>query len=120
MTAQQRLNEHLARWDATIRDFRVVALETGEAEVLLDHRRAVVKTTARHKNEKSPEWLVNALADEDEEAHELALRYARAAAEHEHLKLRLRWAQAAADSLRSEISTERAEAQLYAGDRSTP
>jgi hypothetical protein len=118
-TAQQRLNEHVARWDATIRDFRTVALEAGEVEVKLDHRRAVVKTTARHAD-KAPEWLADALADEDEEAHGLALRYARASAELEHLKVRLRWAQAAADSLRSEISTERAEAQLYAGDRSTP
>jgi hypothetical protein len=118
--AQQQLNEHLAKWDATIRDYRVVALEEGETEVNLDHRRAIVKTTARHENPKAPEWLVDALADEDEDAHTLALEHARASAELDHLKARLRWAQARSDSLRSEISTERAEAQLYAGDKSTP
>jgi hypothetical protein len=118
--SQLRLNEHLARWDQTIRDYRTVLLQALETDVDLAHRRAIVKTTARHENPKAPEWLVDALADEDAGAHELALEHARAAAELDHLKARLRWAQAAADGLRTEISTERAEAQLYAGDRSTP
>jgi hypothetical protein len=118
--AQQRLNEHLTRWDQTIRNYRTVAMEAGETGIQLEKRRAKVKVLARHENGKAPEWLVESLADEDGEAFGLALAHARAIAELDHLKWRLRWFQTTADGIRSEISTERAEAKLYAEDRSTP
>lgn len=114
MTAQQRLNEHIQQWDVTLRNFRVVALEEHEVAVLLTKRRAIVRAMAKRQDPKTPEWIADTLADEDEEAHELALRFARASAELEYLKGRLRWAQTTADGIRSEISTERTESKLYA------
>ena len=117
MTAQQRLNEHLGQWDATLRNYRVVAQEEAEVKVLLKRRRSVVIVAAR-RNEKAAEWLADALADEDADAHELALRYARASAELAYIKGRLAWAQTTADGLRSEVSTERTESRLYAAERS--
>lgn len=114
--AQQRWNENQTRWDATIRNYRTVAMEAGETAVQLEKRRAIVKETAKHENEKAPEWLVEALARSDGEAFGLALAHARAVAELEHMKWRLRWFQSTAEGLRSEISSER---KLYTEDRST-
>jgi len=120
LPTQLRLNEHLTRWDATIRDFDKAIHQYGERKADLEYRRAVVKETARAADEKIPANRLETLADADEEGHLLHKEFRGAESTVEALKARLRWCQAVADALRSEISTERAEAGLYAADRSTP
>lgn len=120
MPTQQRLNEHLVRWDATIREFDAAIHSYGDKKADLEYRRAVVKETARNADEKIPANRLETLADADDEGHLLHKAFRGAESTVEALKARLRWCQAVADALRSEISTERAEAGLYASDRSTP
>lgn len=118
--AQQRLNEHLAKWDATIRQFDEAIRTYGERKADHEYRRAVVKETAKHADEKIPANRLETMADADDEAHLLHKEFRAAESTVEALKARLRWCQAVADALRSEISTERAQAGIYAADRSTP
>ena len=54
------------------------------------------------------------LADADDEAYRLHREFRGSESLVEAKKARLRWCQAVADALRSEVSTERAERQLYA------
>ena len=120
LPTQQRLNDHLMRWDATIRDFDTAIHAYGEKKADHEYRRAIVKETARAKDEKAPANRLETLADADDEAHMLHREFRSAESTVEALKARLRWCQAVADGLRSEISTERAEAGLYADNRGTP
>ena len=120
LSSQQKLNEHLAKWDATIREFDRAIHAYGEKKADHEYRRAIVKETARAKDEKAPANRLETLADADDEAHMLHREFRSAESTVEALKARLRWCQAVADALRSEISTERAEAGLYSSDRSTP
>jgi hypothetical protein len=113
LSAQQRLNDHLAKWDAEIRRFDAAIHDYGKAKAGYEHRVATVKVTAKHGQEKVAVAWLDTLADADPEANTLHLEYRGAEATVEAIKARLRWCQAVADALRSEISTERAEAQLY-------
>lgn len=120
LPTQQRLNDHLMRWDATIREFDQAIHAYGERKADHEYRRAVVKEKAKAADPKiAANWL-ETMADADEQAHLLHREFRVSESTVEALKARLRWCQAVADALRSEISTERAEAGLYATDRSTP
>lgn len=120
LPTQQRLNEHLQKWDATIRDFDRAIHQYGDRKADLEYRRAVVKEHAKADDPKIAGTRLDTLADADEDAHLLHKEFRGAESTVEALKARLRWCQAVSDALRSEISTERAEAGLYASDRSTP
>lgn len=120
LPTQLRLNEHLMKWDATIREFDTAIHAYGAKKADHEYRRAVVKEKAKAADEKIAANRLDTLADADDEAHLLHKEFRGAESTVEALKARLRWCQAVADALRSEISTERAEAGLYASDRSTP
>jgi len=120
LSAQHRLNEHLIKWDAEIRRFDQAIHEYGKLKANYGHRVAVVKFTAKNQPEKVAISWLDTLADADDEANKLHLEYRGAEATVEAIKARLRWYQAVADALRSEVSTERAESQIYSLDRSTP
>ncbi len=120
LSAQQRLNDHLAKWDQEIRRFDQAIHEYGAAKAGYEHRVATVKITEKNRGEKVAVSWLDTLADADPEANTLHLEFRGAEATVEAIKARLRWCQAVADALRSEVSTERAEAQLYSADRSTP
>ena len=122
LSAQQRLNEHLVKWDAEIRRFDEAVHEYGKSKTGYEHRVAVVKITAKNqpvKEKVAISWL-DTLADADDEANTLHLEYRGSEATVEAIKARLRWCQAVTNTLHSEVSTERAESQIYSLDRSTP
>ena len=120
LSSQQKLNEHLAKWDATIRLFDDAIHTYGERKADHEYRRAVVKEHAKAADEKIAANRLETMADADDEAYMLHKEFRGAESTVEALKARLRWCQAVADGLRSEISTERAEAGLYADNRGTP
>ena len=120
LSAQIRLNEHLAKWDAEIRRFDAAVHDYGKSKAGYEHRVAIVKITAKNGTEKVAVSWLDTLADADPEASTLHLEYRGSEATVEAIKARLRWCQAVADALRSEVSTERAESQIYSQDRSTP
>lgn len=120
LPTQQRLNDHLVRWDREIKEFDAAIHVYGEKKADLEYRRAVVKETAKAADPKAAGSRLDTLADADEQAHLLAREYRSAEGTIEAKKARLRWCAAVADALRSEVSTERAEAQLYADNRSEP
>lgn len=120
LPTQIKLNDHLMKWDATIRQFDEAIHAYGERKSDLEYRRAVVKELAKHADPKVAATRLDTMADADSEAHLLHKEFRASESTVEALKARLRWCQAVADALRSEISTERAEAGLYASDRSTP
>jgi len=117
---QQRLNNHLTVWDREIREHDAVVHQYGERKADLEYQRAVIKQTVMVRNEKLSAARAEIFADSNEEVHRLHKEFRAAEATIEAKKLRLRWCAAVADALRSEISTERAQSQLYANDRSTP
>lgn len=120
LPTQQRLNDHLIRWDKEIKSFEVAVNEYGQRKADLDYRRAVVMETAKVDNEKLSQASAERMADADGEAYRLHKEFRSAESSISAKKERLRWCGAVADALRSEVSTERAEAHLYAADRSTP
>ena len=119
LPTQQRLNDHLMRWDREIREFDAAIHAYGERKADLEFRRAVVKEDARARDGSLAATRVETLADADDEAHRLHLEYRSAEATVEAKKARLRWCLAVAEALRSEVSTERAEALLYS-ERAEP
>lgn len=120
MPTQVRLNEHLMRWDKEIRDFDTAIHLYGERKADHEYRRAVVKELAKADDPKIAGNRLETLADADEEAYRLHKEFRGAESTIEAKKARLRWCQAVADALRSEISTERQESQLYADNKGTP
>lgn len=120
LSSQQALNEHLARWDKTVLSYRKVRADAGTAKADYEKIRAKFKTRLRHENPKMAANMLDMYADADDEVYEAHLRFRLAEAEVHSYVARLEWFKAQGDALRSEISTERAEAQLYANDRSTP
>ena len=116
MPTQARLNAHLVRWDSEIREFDAALIAYGNRKADLEYRRAVVMETAKAGDAKASAERV---ADADSEAYRLHKEFRASEAMIEAKKARLRWCQAVSDALRSEVSTERAEAQLYAGSGNT-
>lgn len=111
---QQRLNDHLMRWDREIKEFDAAIRAYGERKADHEYRRAVVAETAKAKDPKLTGAAAERLADADEEAYRLHREFRAAESTVEAKKARLRWCAAVADALRSEVATERAERQLYA------
>lgn len=115
LPTQQRLNDHLFRWDAEIKEYEAALIAFGVKKANHEFRRAVVMETAKAGNEKLSQALAERIADADDEAHSLHLEFRSAESMVAAKKARLAWCSAVADALRSEIATERAEAQLYSG-----
>ena len=115
LPTQQRLNDHLVRWDREIKAFEVAVNEYGLKKAELEYERAVLMEKARHEDEKISQASAERLADADEGCYTLHRAFRTAEGAVEAIKARLRWCAAVADALRSEVSTERAEAQLYSG-----
>lgn len=120
LPTQERLNQHLMRWDSEIREYEQAVAIYGQRKADLAYRRAVVMETAKADREKLSQAQAEKIADADEKAHELDVGYRSAESTMAAKKERLRWCSAVADALRSQISTERAEAQLYADNRNEP
>lgn len=114
LPTQQRLNQHLVRWDQEIREFDAALKQYGDRKADHEYRRGVVKEKAKSADEKLSEAAADRIADADSEAHRLHKEFRAAEAMVEAKKARLRWCSAVAEALRSEVSTERAERQLYA------
>ena len=114
LPTQARLNQHLIRWDSEIKEFQAALIAYGERKADHEHRRAVVMEEAKHRDEKLAQAAAERIADGDAEAYRLHREFRGAESMVEAKKARLRWCQAVSDALRSEISTERAERQLYA------
>lgn len=120
LSAQIRLNEHLKQWSDLILRYDDAVKLFGRAKADYEHRVAVVKVTEKNRGGKvSVAWL-DTLADADDKASVLHLEFRAAEATVEGMKARLRWCQAMSEALRSEVSTERAEAQLYADNKVEP
>ena len=120
LSSQQALNNHLARWDKAVRAYRDVRAAAGAAKADYEHARGSFKVRARHEDPKMTAGQLDDLADADDAIYAAHTAYRLAEAEVSSYVARLEWMKAQGDALRSEISTERAEAQLYASDRSTP
>jgi chromosome segregation ATPase len=114
LPTQQRLNDHLMRWDREIKEFDAAITAYGARKADLEYRRAVVMETAKHQEQKLSQAAAERMADADSEAHRLHKEFRAAESTVEAKKARLRWCAAVADALRSEVATERAERQLYA------
>lgn len=114
LPTQTRLNQHLVRWDQEIKEFDAAVHAYGQRKADYEYRRAVVMETAKLEDPKLSQAAAERRADADQEAHQLHREFRAAESTIEAKKARLRWCQAVADALRSEVSTERAERQLYA------
>lgn len=119
LPTQTRLNNHLMRWDQEIKDFDAAITAYGQKKADHEYRRAVVMEEAKHRDGKLSQAGAERLADADTEAYQLHREFRAAESTVEAKKARLRWCGAVADALRSEVSTERAERQLYADHADT-
>lgn len=73
-----------------------------------------MRANARHEDPKITGTKLDDLVEADEDVIRLHIDYRAAEANLEATRARLRWFQAVADALRSQVSTERGERQLYA------
>lgn len=113
LPTQVRLNNHLVKWDADIRAFDESVQFYGARKADLEHKRATIRAVARAEDPKVTGVKLDDLVDADEDAYRLHLAFRASEGTVEAMRQRFRWYQAVADALRSEISTERAEAGLY-------
>lgn len=113
LPTQQRLNNHLLRWNQEILEFETALKAYGATKADHEYRRAQVMEEAKHRDEKLAQAAAERIADGDPEAYRLHKEFRSAESMVEAKKARLRWCAAVADALRSEVSTERAEAHLY-------
>lgn len=114
LPTQQRLNDHLIRWNQEIIAFDKHLSEYGSRKADLEHRRAVMRTQARVTDPKITGTKLDDVVEADDDVHLLHVNYRASEANLEATRARLRWFQAVSDALRSQVSTERAERQLYA------
>lgn len=114
LPTQIRLNQHLIRWNDEIKAFDHHLTAYGARKADLEHRRAVMRANARHEDPKITGTKLDDLVEADEDVFRLHIDYRAAEANLEATRARLRWFQAVADALRSQVSTERGERQLYA------
>ena len=113
LPTQARLNQHLVRWNKEIEEYDAAIHAYGERKADLEYRRAVVMETAKSQAEKLSQAQAERIADADEQGYLLHKEFRSAEATVAAKKARLAWCAAVADALRSEVATERAEAQLY-------
>ena len=116
LPTQIELNQHLAAWDHDVREYRDALITYGRRKAELEYRRAVVKLAARDADPKLSAAAADVIAEADHELYELHLAFRLVEGAVDGLRARLRWFAAKADALRSEVATERAEAQLYASN----
>jgi hypothetical protein len=114
LPTQQRLNDHLIRWNQEIIAFDRHLSEYGSHKADLEHKRAVMRTTARVTDPKITGTKLDDVVEADEDVYRLHVNYRASEANLEATRARLRWFQAVADALRSQVATERAERALYA------
>ena len=119
LPTQTRLNNHLIRWDSEIKSYEAAVIEYGQRKADLEYRRAVVMEIAKHDDAKLSQAAAEKVADRDAEAYQLHREFRSAESSIAAKKERLKWCAAVADALRSEVATERAEAQFYAGSGNT-
>lgn len=111
---QARLNAHLMKWNTEIRAFDQALSDYGRNKADLEHRRAVIRAHARAEDPKITGTRLDDIVDADPDVYHLHLGYRTTEANVEATRARLRWFSAVADALRTQISTERQERQLYA------
>ena len=113
LPTQQRLNDHLVKWDREIKAFDEYLSAYGNRRADLEHRRAVMRVQARAADPKISGTRLDDVVEADEEVYRLHVNFRAAEANLEATRARLKWFAAVADALRSQVATERAEAQLY-------
>ena len=111
---QQRLNNHLMRWDGDIKEFDKAISEYGERKADLEYKRAYLKEVAKSENPKLSGVALDQIADANEAVWRLHKLYRQAESNIEAFRARLKWCQAVSDALRTEISSERSNSQMYA------
>ena len=114
LPTQVRLNQHLIRWNDEIKAFDEHLTAYGARKADLEHKRAVMRATARHDDPKITGTKLDDLVEADSCVYVLHVLYRASEANLEATRARLRWFQAVADALRSQVSTERGERALYA------
>lgn len=113
LPTQLRLHNHLMKWDADIRAFGESVQFFGARKADLEHKRATIRAVARSEDPKITGVKLDDIVDADEDTYRLHLAFRASEGTVEAMRQRFKWYQAVADALRSEISTERAEAGLY-------
>ena len=108
------------RWDQEIKAFDGHLTAYGARKADLEHKRAVMRATARHDDPKITGTKLDDLVDADTGVYDLHVLYRASEANLEATRARLRWFQAVADALRSQVSTERGERALYADHSGQP
>lgn len=121
MSAQHKLNQHLILWNKVLLEEWAVALEE-EAKTKADFEYAfsIFKVTERMNDTKVASAWADSLAHADEEVARLNLKRRIAEATVEAVRKKLSWFEATADSIRSEVSSEREEAKLHSQNRYVP
>jgi hypothetical protein len=121
MSAQQRLNEHLIAWNDVLNKQWAIALtEEAKAKADFEHAFASFKVAERLVDVKVASAWADSMAFADEKVHNLNLARRVAEATVESLRKQLNWFEARADSLRSEIASEREENRLSSSSGFTP
>lgn len=114
MSAQYELNQILIQWDQALNAYAQATEEAANAEAEYKRLRGRLIVKEKHSDPKIALSLCEALAEADDEVAAALNRRLVTEAAAEALRGKLRWFQAAADGKRSEISSERANAALYA------
>lgn len=120
LPTQMRLNQHLIKWNDEIKAFDHHLSVYGQRKADLEHRRAVMRTQARVADPKITGTRLDDAVEADDEVYGLHVNYRASEANLEATRARLRWFQAVSDALRSQVSTERAERQLYSDHSPDP
>lgn len=121
MSAQHRLNQHLIQWNKVLLEEWAVALEEeAKAKAEFEYAFSVFKVTERLNDTKVASAWADSLAHADEEVARLNLRRRIAEATVEAIRKKLAWFEATADSIRSEVSSEREESKLHSQNKYVP
>lgn len=120
LSSQQRLNDHLIRWDQEIKAFDQALSSYGKYRADLEHKRALLRTGVRFDDPKITGTRLDDVVEADVDVYGLHVDYRASEANLEATRARLRWFQAVSDALRSQVSTERAERSLYADHTPQP
>lgn len=121
MSAQQRLNEHLIAWNnVLIKQWAEALKAEAVAKANFEHAFASFKVRERLADVKVASAWADSLALADEKIAQLNLERRVAESTVESLRKQLNWFEAQADSIRSEVSSEREEAKLHSQNRYVP
>jgi len=121
MSAQFRLNEHLIEWNRfLIQEWQPALDEEAKAKADFEYKFSMLKAMLRINEPKIPSTWAETLVQANDEVYQLDLAKRLAEARVEGLRKTLNFLEARADSIRSEVSSEREEAKLHSVNRYVP